>query len=43
MHGYQSYPTSINDTNLNRILHFKDIFGKIVNMAIKTTLPEMMK
>ena len=28
MHGYQSYPTSINDTNLNRILHFKDIFGK---------------
>lgn len=26
MHGYQSYPTNINDTNLNRIKYFKKIF-----------------
>lgn len=26
MHGYQSYPTNINDTNLNRIKYFKEIF-----------------
>ena len=29
MHGYQSYPTSINDTNLNRIIYFKNIFRNV--------------
>ena len=26
MHGYQSYPTKVEDTNLNRILLFKKVF-----------------
>ena len=26
MHGFQAYPTSLQDNNLNRILFFKDIF-----------------
>ena len=26
LHGYQSYPTKLEDTNLNRILLFKKIF-----------------
>ena len=29
MHGYQNYPTLINDTNLNRIIYFKNIFKNI--------------
>ena len=27
MHGFQAYPTNIQDNNLNRILFFKDIFA----------------
>jgi len=29
MHGYQNYPTLIKDTNLNRIIYFKNIFKNI--------------
>ena len=29
MHGYQNYPTLIKDTNLNRIVYFKNIFRSI--------------
>ena len=29
MHGYQNYPTLINDTNLNKIIYFKNIFKNI--------------
>jgi len=28
LHGYQSYPTDVRDTNLNRIKLFKEIFNK---------------
>tara|TARA_B100002052_G_scaffold297565_1_gene328561 strand:- start:1280 stop:3046 length:1767 start_codon:yes stop_codon:yes gene_type:complete len=34
MHGYQAYPTYINDTNINRINFFKKCFGNDVEYGL---------
>ena len=35
MHGFQAYPTKVQDNNLNRILFFKDIFAKSCNLGFQ--------
>ena len=35
MHGFQAYPTKVQDNNLKRILFFKDIFAKSCNLGFQ--------
>ena len=43
MHGFQAYPTNIQDNNLNRILFLKIYLLTVVNLAFKIILMEGSK
>ena len=34
LHGFQAYPTKIEDTNLDRLKFFKSCFGNKVNLGL---------